>query len=154
MQLFEKTRRNTTLTRYGEEFLICAEHTLETLDAGVENLQRSARGEGLIRLGFLRPLGVEYVPRLAASYLAEHSDKRIDFTFHTDVTGPLLDGLAAQGFGIAIVPHMDMFHKLDISIIPITAPAYERNFYMVYDERTYMPPVVRDFLEYVIGKAR
>lgn len=100
VQLFEKTGRNTTLTRYGEEFLICTEHTLETLDAGVENLQRSARGEGLIRLGFLRPLGVEYVPRLAASYLAEHSDKRIDFTFHTDVTGPLLDGLEAQRFDL------------------------------------------------------
>lgn len=248
VQLFEKTGRNTTLTRYGEEFLICTEHTLETLDAGVENLQRSARGEGLIRLGFLRPLGVEYVPRLAASYLAEHSDKRIDFTFHTDVTGPLLDGLeaqrfdllfcsrppedmgfravpvncqelvlitprkhplaslkevdlqqtreypyvffsrtsgirvdidrmfdeismepkiayeteedqvvaglVAQGFGIAIVPHMDMLHKLDISIIPITAPAYERNFYMVYDERTYMSPVVRDFMKYVLEKEK
>ena len=60
----------------------------------------------------------------------------------------------AQGFGIAIVPHMDMLHKLDISIIPITAPAYERNFYMVYDERTYMPPVVRDFMKYVLEKEK
>lgn len=63
-------------------------------------------------------------------------------------------GLVAQGFGIAIVPHMDMLHKLDISIIPITAPAYERNFYMVYDERTYMPPVVRDFMKYVLEKEK
>lgn len=32
--LFEKSGRNTTLTRFGEEFLVCAEHTLSTLDAG------------------------------------------------------------------------------------------------------------------------
>lgn len=42
--LFEKTGQNTTLTRFGEEFLICAEHTLSTLDAGVESIRRNARG--------------------------------------------------------------------------------------------------------------
>ena len=246
VQLFEKTGRNTTLTRYGEEFLTCAEHTLETLDGGVINLQRSDRGDGLIRLGFLRPLGVEYVPGLAASYLAKHSDRKIDFSFHTDVTGPLLDGLAAhqfdllfcsqppedmgfravpvrqqelvlitpkdhplascekidlsqtkehpyvffaqsagirvdidrmfrqipmepqiayeteedqvvaglvaKGFGIAVVPYMDILHKLEVSIIPIAAPSYERNFYLVCDESVYMPPVVKDFMEYVIAQ--
>ena len=67
--LFEKVGRNTTLTRFGEEFLSCAEHTLSTLDEGVASLKRSARGEGLIRLGLLRPLGVEFVPRLAARFL-------------------------------------------------------------------------------------
>ena len=248
VQLFEKTGRNTTLTRYGEEFLTCAEHTLETLDTGVTNLQRSARGDGLIRLGFLRPLGVEYVPGLAAGYLAKHPDRKIDFTFHTDVTGPLLEGLAAhhydllfcsqppqdmgfraipvrqqelvlitpkdhplasckevdlsrtkeypyvfftrssgiradidrmfqqlqmepkiayeteedqvvaglvaQGFGIAVVPYMDILHKLNVSIIPITVPTYERNFDLVYDERTYMPPVVSDFLTFVLEESR
>ena len=34
--LFEKIGQNTALTRFGEEFLICAEHTLSILDAGVE----------------------------------------------------------------------------------------------------------------------
>lgn len=58
--LFEKSGRNTTLTRFGEEFLVCAEHTLSTLDAGVSSIRKSARGEGLIRLGFLRTLGVEF----------------------------------------------------------------------------------------------
>lgn len=69
--LFEKIGQNTTLTRFGEEFLICAERTLSMLDAGVESIQRNARGEGLIRLGFLRTLGVEFIPRLAADFLRE-----------------------------------------------------------------------------------
>lgn len=62
LPLFEKSGRKTTLTRFGEEFLICAEQTLATLDAGIASMQRSARGEGLIRLGFLRTLGVELFP--------------------------------------------------------------------------------------------
>ena len=41
--LFEKSGRNTTLTSFGEEFLICANRTLATLDSGVSSLQRSAR---------------------------------------------------------------------------------------------------------------
>lgn len=47
--LFEKTGRKTTLTRFGEEFLPCAEHTLAFLDAGVSSLQKAARGAGIIR---------------------------------------------------------------------------------------------------------
>ena len=49
LPLFEKTGRNTELTRFGEQFLECAERTLSTLDEGVEELKRVSRGEGLIR---------------------------------------------------------------------------------------------------------
>lgn len=66
--LFERSGRNTTLTRLGEEFLVCAERTLSTLDSGVESLRRSAQGEGLIRLGLVRPLGVDFIPDLAARF--------------------------------------------------------------------------------------
>ncbi len=101
LPLFEKNGRNTTLTRFGEEFLTCAEHTLSTLDAGVESLRRSASGEGFIRLGLLRTLGVEYIPRLAAAFLKENCGLNIQFTFHTGVTKTLLDGLAARKYDLA-----------------------------------------------------
>lgn len=243
--LFEKVGRNTTLTRFGEEFLSCAEHTLSTLDEGVASLKRSARGEGLIRLGLLRPLGVEFVPRLAARFLEEHPDKEIQFTFHTDVTQHLLEGLAArkfdllfcskpqeelgltavpirrqelvlitpknhplaeeksidlaktapypyvyfakssgirdvidemfikskivpkivyeteedqvvaglvaQGFGIAVVPYMDLLLKLNLNILKINTPSYERNFYLVNDDSVYMSPAVKAFQKYVLA---
>lgn len=44
--LFEKKGRNTSLTRFGEEFLSCAQRTLSTLDEGVLALQRYAKGGG------------------------------------------------------------------------------------------------------------
>lgn len=243
--LFEKSGRNTTLTHFGEEFLVCAENTLSTLDAGVESMQCAARGEGLIRLGLLRTLGVEYIPRLASGFLAAHPGKDIRFTFNTGVTQQLLEGLAsrrfdlvfcsrpsvdlgltaipvekqdlvlitprkhpladrhavdlrdtllypyvyfakgsglryvvedlfaqidgypqiayeteedqviaglvAQGFGIAVVPYMDMLLRLDVKILQISYPIWERNFYMVSDDKAFHSLAVREFRQFVLN---
>lgn len=242
--LFEKSGRKTTLTQFGEEFLTCAEHTLSTLDAGIESVRRSAHGEGLIRLGLLRTLGIEYIPRLAANFLKENRGLNIQFTFHTGVTQTLLDGLAArkydlvfcsqppanlnftavsvqkqdlvlitpkdhplasrqsidltetvpypqiffdkssgmrsvvdhmfleigaepciayeteedqviaglvaQGFGIAVVPYMDLLLKLDLNILQICSPAWERRLYMVNNNAVFMAPVVCHFRQFVL----
>ena len=94
--LFEKNGRNTLLTPFGREFLACAEHTLSTLDDGIASLQRSARGSGLIRLGFVRPLGIRFVPRLAAEFLQAYPENDIRLTFHTGITRQLLDDLQQQ----------------------------------------------------------
>lgn len=248
VQLFEKRGRNTTLTRFGEEFLVCAEHTLSTLDAGITSLQRSARGEGLIRLGLLRALGIDYVPRLAAGFLKCHPELELQFTFFTGVTRTLLEGLTArkfdlvfcaqppdrlgltgvpvqkqelvlivpkghplsdrgavdlaetapypqvffdtdsgvrgvvdqmfaqiglepkiayetqedqvvaglvaQGFGIAVVPYMELLHRLDVAILQITAPARERQLFMVSDPRAYLSPAADLFRQYVLQQGR
>ena len=246
--LFEKTGRNTTLTRFGEEFLECAQHTLSILDEGIASIKRSSRGEGLIRLGLLRPLGVEFVPRLASLFLAQHPDKDIQFTFHTGVTKQLTDGMVArkydllfcseppaelkftavpvkrqdlvlivpkkhplaskhtidladtisypyiffekssgirnvidemflrvkgepqiayeteedqviagmvsQGFGIAVVPYMDLLLKLDLKILQISSPDYERNFFLVSNDSVYMPPAVEQFRDFVLNNTK
>lgn len=245
--LFEKVGRNTTLTRFGEQFLACAQQTLATLDEGVEALQRVARGEGMVRLGLLRTLGVDFVPELAARFLAANPEKNIRFTFDTGVTQNLLEGLAAkrfdlvfcskppvelglsaipvskqdlvlivprnhplsrvhtvdladtlpypqvyfsrgsglrsvvdglfaqiggtpqiayeteedqviaglvaQGFGIAVVPYMELLLRLDVKIIQISHPAWERNFYLVSNDREYQPPAVRSFRQFILDGA-
>lgn len=48
--LFEKNGRNTTLTRFGDEFLACTKQTISTLDGGVDSIQRKARDVGVIRV--------------------------------------------------------------------------------------------------------
>lgn len=243
--LFERTGRTTVLTRFGEQFLTCAQQTLSALDEGVDALQRVARGEGLVRLGLLRTLGVDFVPGLAARYLRENPDRNIRFTFHTGVTQQLLDGLmekrfdlvfcsqppaelqltavpvgrqdlvlivprghplaelhtvdlaqalpypqvyfakgsgmrnvvdglfaqiggtpqiayeteedqviaglVAQGFGIAVVPYMEMLLRLDVKILQIGCPVWERNFYLVSNDKGYLPPAVRQFRQYVLN---
>ena len=77
--LFEKTGRNTALTRFGEEFLACCRRTLSALDEGVASIKRSAKGEGLIRLGFLRVLGSSYIPELASEFMKANPHRNIQF---------------------------------------------------------------------------
>lgn len=245
--LFEKSGRNTTLTSFGAEFLDCAQRTLATLEQGITSLRRSAQGNGLIRLGFLRPLGTEYIPKLAAEFLAANPEKKIQFTFHTDRTQALLDGLigqnydlvfcsrpapglhltalpvtrqdlvlivptghplagrhsvsleealpypqiyfakgsglrevvddlfataggvpiiayeteedqviaglVAQGFGIAVVPYMDLLLKLNLSILHISAPPYQRDFFVVHNEAVFLPPAARNFRTFALERA-
>ena len=96
--LFEKRGRNTTLTRFGEQFLHTAQNTLKTLDEGTDALRLAARGEGLIRLGLLRSLGVRFLPELAERFLAAYPEKNIRFSFHSGMSHALLEGLTAGHF--------------------------------------------------------
>lgn len=245
--LFEKQGRGTVLTQYGQQFLLCAQQTITALDEGVSELQRVSRGEGLIRLGLLRPLGVEFVPALASHFLQENPDKNIHFTFQSGSTGMLLQllserkldlvfasrppedpalhcapvghqdlvlivpkghplsgrpsidlaetlsypqiffsedaglrhiinglfaktggaphiayetqedqviaGLVAHGFGIAVVPDMKLLRQLNLDIIQITKPAWERKFYLIRDSRTYQSPAAQRFWSFVLSQA-
>lgn len=60
--LFEKNGRNVGLTQFGEVFLKQVRQSLEILDGSVDYLHRIAAGNGVVRLGLLRALGVEYYP--------------------------------------------------------------------------------------------
>lgn len=98
--LFEKTGRNTLLTRFGEQFLSYAENALHTLDDGVETLKKGAKGEGTIRLGTIRPAGISFIPALAEKFLKENPDRDIHFTFGTGITQDLIKELHAQHYDL------------------------------------------------------
>lgn len=63
----------------------------------------------------------------------------------------VIAGLVARGFGIAVVPFMDLLMRLDVKIIQIASPVWERNFYMVSDDRAWQTPAVRNFRQYVLN---
>lgn len=117
--LFERSGRNTTLTRFGEEFLECAQRSLDALDVGIGSLQRSARGEGVVRLGFLRTLGVDYIPKLTADFLSADPDCGIQFSFHSDLSGGLIDGLLQRRFDLVFCSEPDP--SLGLSAVPVTS---------------------------------
>ena len=246
--LFEKGSRSVELTVFGERFLGDVEQCLEILDESVDYLHRCAQGNGLIRLGLLRTLGVDYVPRLASDFMAARPDKQLEFTFHTDVTYALLDklkrreldmvfsseapasykfqcepvtqqdlvlivpadhplakrhsidltetlaypyvkfapgsglryvvddlfaqlgdatpptayeiqedqvvaGMVANGFGIAIVPYMEMLLRLNVRIVQIAHPVPDRKFYLVTDPSVTLSPAAEDFRQYVLSRS-
>lgn len=246
--LFERKNRSSSLTKEGKQFLSYVEKSLEILDSGIQSMERISHGEGIIELGFLRTLGISFIPELAAGFLKEQKDKSIRFEFHSGVSQPLLEslkngkydmvfctkidseksiefipvakqdlvlivprehplanrytvdltetipypqvyfaensglrvvidqlfdkigkrpqiayeiqedqviaGLVAQGFGIAVVPYMEELLRLNVKIIQISYPYWERNFYMATLKDRYLPPVVQKFKQFVMEKHR
>ncbi len=244
--LFERKNRSSSLTKEGRQFLSYVEKALEILDSGIQTMERISHGEGVIELGFLRTLGISFIPELAADFLREQKDKSIRFEFHSDTSQPLLQGLkeekydmvfctkidseksiefipvskqdlvlivprahplanrytvdltetlpyphvyfaensglrvvidqlfdkigkrpqiayeiqedqviaglVAQGFGIAVVPYMEELLRLNVKIIQISYPYWERNFYMATLKGHYLPPAVQKFKQFVIEK--
>lgn len=244
--LFERKSRSSSLTKEGTLFLAYVKQALEILDNGIQAMERASCGEGSIKLGFLRTLGLSFIPELAAGFLKQQKGKQIQFSFFTDVTQNLLQelkegkydmvfctkldaektiefipvskqdlvlivprnhpladrytvdlsetipypqvyfakksglrvvidqlfdkikktpqiafevqedqviaGLVAQGFGIAVVPYMEELLRLNVKIIQISYPYWERNFYMATMKDRYLPPVVQNFKQFVIEK--
>ena len=62
-------------------------------------------------------------------------------------------GLVSQGFGIAVIPYMNILSMMDLKLIQISSPTWERKFYMVTLKNTYQPPAIQNFCEYVKSKS-
>ena len=116
--LFEKNGRNTDMTRFGEEFLECAKKTVASLDEGLLSLQKSAEGEGVIRLGFVRPLGISYVPSVAAEFLEKNNTANVNFEFHSGSTGYLLKGLSEGKYDMVFCSEPE--NKANFSYFAVT----------------------------------
>lgn len=86
----------------------------------METLRRSARGEGLIRLGFLRRLGSRYIPQLAAEFLAAHPARNLSFTFHTDRTQGLVESLLHRQCDLVFCSQPDP--ALPLTAVPVVRP--------------------------------
>ena len=109
--------RNTELTCFGKQFLDCAEKTLETLNNGVEAIKLGSRGSGTIRLGFLRFMGIEFIPSLAEKFIQNNRDMDINFTFGTGTTTNLVDELLANHYDIIFSSKPRSDAKLTSAII-------------------------------------
>lgn len=64
----------------------------------------------------------------------------------------VIAGLVAGGFGIAVVPYMDMLMKLDISILEIEYPPYRREFFMLQNNDAYLSPAAAAFRDFVADR--
>lgn len=64
----------------------------------------------------------------------------------------VIAGLTARGFGISVVPYMELLTKLKLKIIPLDSPSSERSFYMIHDNLVFMSPAVQAFRQFVLEK--
>lgn len=61
-------------------------------------------------------------------------------------------GFVANGFGISIAPNIPFLQSLNVEILPLVSPSWQRNFYMATLKDTYQPPVVENFKKFVIAQ--
>lgn len=59
-------------------------------------------------------------------------------------------GFIANDFGICIAPDIPILHSLNLKILPLVSPSWQRNFYMAMLKDVYHPPVVEAFKKFVI----
>lgn len=63
-------------------------------------------------------------------------------------------GLVAHGFGIALVPYMDLLLKLNVKILQLSSPECQRDIYLVTDKKRELPPAAHLFREFVLTELR
>lgn len=91
--LFEKAGRNIALTRYGNIFLDTVTDSLDTLDAGILNLNNIRDGKGLIRLCCTVSMGSTLIPGLIRGFLATEKGHGVHFKIHTGASPHVLESL-------------------------------------------------------------
>ena len=100
--------------------------------------------------------------RIVIDRLFEKIGKRPNIAYEIQ-EDQVIAGLVAQGFGIAVVlaeyggrvpDTMEELLRLNVKIIQISYPYWERNFYMATLKDRYLPPVVQRFKQFVITHCR
>lgn len=62
--------------------------------------------------------------------------------------GGAIAGLVAENFGIAVMPELPILKNLNVDVLDIADPPYERYIYMAKLKDKYLAPVVTEFIRY------
>ena len=65
----------------------------------------------------------------------------------------VIAGLVAQGFGVSVVPYMEMLLRLNVKILQISRPVPNRMFYLVTDPAMTLSPAAADFKRFVLAQS-
>lgn len=117
VSLFEKEGRNIVLTKCGKDFLIDVEQALSILDNSIHKMQLTGCGEGHIELGFLRTLGIEYIPQTLSDFLKTPSGKSVKFNFHDGITADLIPMLKEKICDVVFCSYAES--EPDVEFVPV-----------------------------------
>ena len=58
-------------------------------------------------------------------------------------------GLVAQNFGIAVMPDIPLLKNMNVEVLKLRSPRYQRYIYMALSKENYQTPIVEKFPDYV-----
>ncbi len=128
--LFEKRGRNVALTKYGRVFLEYATESLQILEAGIKKT-KAMNGEhtGIIDLGYIFTLGIEFVPRMVRGFLAKYPELDVDFRFTVGNTQEIIRGLKEEKYDVAFCSRREKEQQVSFT------PVAEENLVVVVPKR-------------------
>lgn len=62
-------------------------------------------------------------------------------------------GLVSKNFGIAVTPNMPILNSMNVKVLDIKSPSWERIFYLAVMKDVYLAPVVHEFKEFIAERA-
>lgn len=62
----------------------------------------------------------------------------------------VIAGLVSKNFGIAVCPNMPILNSMNLKILQITSPNWERFFYLAVVKDRQLTPVAQKFKDFVI----
>ena len=80
--------------------------------------------------------------------LFAQSGGRLHIAYEIEEDGAMA-GLVSQNFGIAVMPEIPILKNLDVDVLDIESPTYERYIYMAQLKDKYLAPVTHKFAEFV-----
>ena len=66
----------------------------------------------------------------------------------------VIAGLVSKNFGIAVCPNMPILNSMNLKVLQIASPSWERIFYLAVMKDRYLTPVVQEFKNFVIEHAK
>lgn len=126
--LFEKRGRNVVLTKYGREFLRDARQILQMTEESMKKMQAVQEGKECISLGFVRALGIGFMPRLLYQFRRKTDEKSISFRFYEEASRSLIDRLKKWECDLVFCNYVDK--EPEISFVPV----YRQDYYVIVPE--------------------
>lgn len=120
LSLFERKGRNVILTKYGHLFLKEIEPLVVRIDDSVNMIKEIAQGKEKLNIGFVRRLGMSYIPQLISSFQNEN----ISFQYHTGFSYDLIRQLKQHHLDIVFCSYVE---DQSITFIPVV----QQEFYVI-----------------------
>lgn len=90
-------------------------------------------------------------PTIDALFEKIHGKPQIAYEVEED---SFMAGLVAEGFGIAVMPKLAILDTMDLKVLPIDSPVYERKIYMAYMKDKYLAPVTSKFVNFAMKESK
>ena len=120
LSLFERKGRNVILTKYGHLFLKEIEPILLHLDDSIDTMKEIAQGKETLNIGFVRRLGMSYIPQLISSFQNEN----ISFQCHTGFSYNLIHQLKEHHLDVVFCSYVE---DQALEFVPVV----QQEFYVI-----------------------